>query len=125
MYFATFAFYNEDNANKRKEDNPNCVICLLSKDTATNKIEKLTDFVHIVLSCPCNPPIHFQCVNQWMNISSTCPICRKPMYSKWYLFWNKLLSICSLVHFVQLVFYYTYIIYGYHSHHQYMDEISF
>ena len=125
MYFATFAFYNEDKNTNNNTQN-NCIICLLPNDTPTDKIKKMTDFVHISITCPCNPPIHFQCINQWIYTSSTCPICRKPIYSKWHIFWNNLIPKCTyVVHLVQLVFYYIYIVYGFDDCNQYIDEISF
>jgi|LakMenE18May11ns_1017448.scaffolds.fasta_scaffold9953726_7 hypothetical protein len=66
------------NMNIIKEENTDkvCVICWMPSEQH-NHIKQMKEFAHIYFYCNCNVLIHYNCLNNWINNSPTCPICRK------------------------------------------------
>ena len=61
--------------NNINDDNDICLICLLPiNETLTSK---LIINKNKLLNCKCKPKIHYICMNEWINKTNTCPICRK------------------------------------------------
>ena len=80
MYFSVFSsseYYSEhDISNDISIDEDDvCLICWLPEEEQ-NEIKLLSDFSHIKLNCKCKPKLHSTCINDWINKSTTCPICR-------------------------------------------------
>ncbi len=73
MYFSAFSSSKYSNKNIDI-----CLICWLPEDKH-NKIYQITDFSHITTKCKCKPKIHRLCIDEWLNKSPTCPICRTNM----------------------------------------------
>ena len=79
MYFPSYISYDytkDDIKNIQEDDNKICVICWLPSEE-NNHIKQLKEFSYIYFFCNCNVIIHTNCLNDWSNISSSCPICRK------------------------------------------------
>jgi hypothetical protein len=61
---------DEDITNKQ------CLICwVYSIDN--NPIQTMQSISNIVTICKCNPLFHYKCIKDWVNRTSSCPICRK------------------------------------------------
>lgn len=61
---------DEDITNKQ------CLICwVYSIDN--NPILKMQSISGIITICKCNPLFHYNCIKDWVNRTSSCPICRK------------------------------------------------
>lgn len=52
-----------------------CLICWLPEEE-NNQINKLSEYTYIIKICKCDPKIHVECINKWVNLCQTCPICR-------------------------------------------------
>ena len=57
-------------ANTRDE----CIVCF-SKHTDKNPLLNFTSINSIITQCNCNYKCHFECLNIWLNQSSTCLMC--------------------------------------------------
>ena len=55
-----------------------CLICL-EIDQETNKLFKMKDIAFLNSECKCNSNLHVNCLVNWLNVSKTCPICRKEL----------------------------------------------
>ena len=61
---------DEDITNKQ------CLICwVYSIDN--NPIINMQSISGIITICKCNPLFHYNCIIDWVNRTSSCPICRK------------------------------------------------
>lgn len=83
MYFTVFSssqYYSDDDIDDKLiiDETDMCVICWMPS-TKYNKINILSDFSHITTKCNCKPKIHYLCLNNWINRTSSCPICRTPI----------------------------------------------
>jgi hypothetical protein len=73
MYYSLTKSF--DNISDEEINNRNiCIICL--ENVYIKKQTKNVDKQYIFL-CKCKPKIHEICLQNWMKISKTCPICRK------------------------------------------------
>jgi hypothetical protein len=61
---------DEDKTNKL------CLICWVHS-IDNNPIQKMQSLSGIVTVCKCNPLFHYNCIEDWVNRTSSCPICRK------------------------------------------------
>jgi hypothetical protein len=52
-----------------------CFICFMPYEQ-NNPIKMLSDFSHIIQKCKCNAKIHLTCLNNWIQKTQSCPICR-------------------------------------------------
>lgn len=81
MYFPVFSsseYYSNKDINNNKfidENNAICLICWLPQEKH-NEIKLLSEFLHIKINCNCKPKLHYNCINEWIKQSQTCPICR-------------------------------------------------
>lgn len=66
---------DEDITNKQ------CLICWVHS-IDNNPIQKMQSISGIVTICKCNPLFHFNCIEDWVNRTSSCPICRKKITFK-------------------------------------------
>ena len=62
--------FNDEQTNKL------CLICWLPSNK-NETIQNMKTISHIVVICDCNPIFHKNCLNIWINKTSSCPICRK------------------------------------------------
>ena len=82
MYFSTFSSYNSLSDEDTIENYINidetdvCIICWLPSHKK-NTIVRFNDCCTMITTCKCNPRIHPLCFNDWIQRSSSCPICRK------------------------------------------------
>jgi len=56
------------------EDN-SCIICWTKNEN--HNLYYLKDYKGYTVSCDCNILIHFNCLDQWIQQTKSCPICRK------------------------------------------------
>ena len=80
MYFTIFNHYDE--LNEFDEiTNELCLICWESSTTNNNLIKMNPMISHLLFSkyCSCNGIFHYKCLLKWINITNSCPICRKPI----------------------------------------------
>jgi len=65
------------NIKKVNHDNYeiDCFICFMPYEQ-NNPIKMLSDFSHIIQKCKCNAKIHLLCLNNWIQKTQSCPICR-------------------------------------------------
>jgi hypothetical protein len=76
LYTSSEYYENEQNYNIiEDETNKQCLICWLPSNE-NNVIKKIKDFSDICSACNCNPPFHYNCLEDWINRTSSCPICR-------------------------------------------------
>lgn len=68
---------DKNNANIYKEDN----VCFICYEENVPSI-KFKNIICYEKDCDCNVYIHKNCLDEWYNIHSTCPICIKFMYKK-------------------------------------------
>ena len=64
---------NNDNNDNIKE----CIICFEKPKSIFNKLIKLKDQSIYKTNCICNPYLHNECLQKWININNKCPICRE------------------------------------------------
>lgn len=62
--------FNDEQTNKL------CLICWLPSNK-NETIQNMKTISHIVVICDCNPIFHKNCLDIWINKTSSCPICRK------------------------------------------------
>lgn len=79
MYFTTFNHYDEPNQVFDEIKNELCLICWESSTTNNHLIKMKPLISHLLFSkdCFCNGIFHYNCLLKWINITSSCPICRK------------------------------------------------
>lgn len=53
-----------------------CIICWLPSQE-NSIILKMKDYHNINTICDCNPTFHYSCLKEWIDKTSSCPICRK------------------------------------------------
>lgn len=61
----------------------NCLLCLDSKELDNKLPEKMKiifENTKYLIMCKCNLYIHNKCLNEWINMKWSCPICRKPIF---------------------------------------------
>jgi len=118
MYFSVFPsseynFNEEINIDNKltNEEDDICLICWLPSEEK-NDIKYLSDFSHIKPKCNCKPKLHLICINDWLQNSQSCPICRKKMNiiilttnNKNFLSNCYIICISFTVHFFRLMFY--------------------
>jgi hypothetical protein len=92
MYFSTFNHYDEQYEHYKDEDEPEqekqeeiinelCLICL-DTSTTNNKLVKMKTVINYLLFskyCSCNGIFHYNCLLKWIDTTTSCPICRKPI----------------------------------------------
>ena len=66
-----------------------CLICLISSNIK-NPVKNMKNLISNKTNCDCNAYFHNDCLNMWLNKSSNCPICLKPIYKE---YTNKIVSI--------------------------------
>ena len=66
---------NEKLINEEHLNIQSCLICL-TPPNKDNPIQKIKELPYIVSICKCNPELHFSCLNEWINQTESCPICR-------------------------------------------------
>ena len=96
MYFPLFEPYlNENSIIENFESNSNrntiinnvqddvCIICLEKKDSIKMKeycsdisFEMRNSVKNYNIKCDCNYSIHPSCLNEWIKIKNSCPICK-------------------------------------------------
>ena len=62
--------FNDEQTNKL------CLICWLPSNK-NETIQNMKTISHIVVICDCKPIFHKNCLDIWINKTSSCPICRK------------------------------------------------
>lgn len=77
MFFSTTEHYN-DNFVIDPNENDTCFICLENENNYCNLIMLNRQQVYTCY-CQCNGWIHHTCLNQWLDIKQTCPLCRRRM----------------------------------------------
>jgi 23S rRNA A1618 N6-methylase RlmF len=77
LYTSSEYYEKEQHYNVIEEDETNkqCLICWLPSNE-NDVIKKIKDFSDIYSVCNCNPPFHYKCLEDWINRTSSCPICR-------------------------------------------------
>jgi hypothetical protein len=76
MFFSTTEHYKDDFVVPNKNDI--CFICLENENNYCNLIMLNHQQVYTCY-CHCNGWIHHTCLNQWLNVNQTCPLCRRRM----------------------------------------------
>ena len=107
-----------------------CLICL-TPPNKDNPIQKIKDLTYIVSICKCNPELHISCLTEWINQTSSCPICRtkiiiqqeqqpnkyKKVFAVFLIFFNfatsifRVTTLISTINLFFLCFYNFYFIY--------------
>ena len=72
-----YLYYNLINKNNIQENL--CIICW-SKNEINDKLYFIKDFNKYIVSCNCNVLMHSNCLNEWIEKTNSCPICRKNIY---------------------------------------------
>jgi hypothetical protein len=84
MYYSLYTSYEYyennyiiENRDKIIYENINimCLICL-DYSNWNNSVKNMKEFEDINSSCNCNPYFHKTCLMKWINITSSCPICK-------------------------------------------------
>ena len=95
------------NIKKVNHDNYeiDCFICFMPYEQ-NNPIKMLSDFSHIIQKCKCNAKIHLLCLNNWIQKTQSCPICRTTCISLQEINLRKsyLTSIINIYVFIILIF---------------------
>ena len=85
MYFSIFSsseYYSDEdtdcNTDLFIDKDDICLICWLPGNTQ-NPVNILTNFSNIKPKCKCKPKLHTLCIDEWIQNSPTCPICRTKM----------------------------------------------
>jgi len=75
MFFSTTEHYNDNFVVHPNKDDI-CFICLENENNYCHLI-MLNHQQLYVCYCQCNGWIHHSCLNQWLDIKQTCPLCRR------------------------------------------------
>ncbi|KAL4129722.1 hypothetical protein PRIC2_005729 [Phytophthora ramorum] len=59
-----------------------CCICLNDYDSDEEGPEVVDEFKDRMVKLPCSHQFHEDCVIDWFNTSTTCPLCRKPAFTE-------------------------------------------
>ena len=63
--------------------NCDCFICLQERSMETNLPPfRLKNQNYYIKSCNCDGWIHYACLEDWMHVNNSCPICRMVMCVK-------------------------------------------
>jgi len=76
MYYTLYTSSEYEPYCNNIETDKQCLICLLPSKK-NDVIKKMKDFSNLYIICDCNPTFHYTCLEYWINIHSSCPICRK------------------------------------------------
>ena len=121
---------NEELINEEHLNIQSCLICL-TPPNKDNPIQKIKDLTYIVSICKCNPELHISCLTEWINQTSSCPICRtkiiiqqeqqpnkyKKVFAVFLIFFNfatsifRVTTLISTINLFFLCFYNFYFIY--------------
>ena len=82
MFFPTTEHYN-DTCVIAPNKNDTCFICFENENNYCNLIMLNRQQMYICY-CQCNGWIHHTCLNQWLDIKQTCPLCRRRMIKNAY-----------------------------------------
>jgi hypothetical protein len=89
MYFTTFNHSDEidefnENENENKNKNDLCLICWDPSITNNNLIKMKSTLSYLLFykDCSCNGIFHYNCLLKWINVTKSCPICRKPIVNE-------------------------------------------
>lgn len=131
MYFSTFSsseYYSDEDidSNLLAKEDEICLICWLPEEDK-NQIKILSDFKHIKLTCKCKPKLHTRCINEWIQKTTSCPICRTKIniivfsandnnilhncYSTCIVYFFRIIYYISFIHFLFMFYYNIYYIY--------------
>ena len=65
---------------------PNPDDCIICYDNTINKygdqLKTLYDKNNLLCECSCNVFIHESCLKDWLNVSQSCPVCRRDIKVK-------------------------------------------
>ena len=75
MYYTIYTSTDYDDCIEFEENNQ-CLICLLPSNKK-DVIKKMNEFLNINIKCNCNPNLHYNCLEKWIDKTHSCPICRK------------------------------------------------
>ncbi|ETI32795.1 hypothetical protein F441_20321 [Phytophthora nicotianae CJ01A1] len=75
---AVLALEDVENATSDCKDRT-CCICLNDYDSDVEEEEIIED---TMVKLPCSHQFHEDCVIDWFNTSTTCPLCRKPAFTE-------------------------------------------
>jgi len=78
---------NDNNDNNDNNMNNNCLICLEGTIIEIKDNNKLINENTIMVNsvpfltktCICDYPVHYKCIEKWIESNSVCPICRNPI----------------------------------------------
>ena len=110
MFFSTTEHY-QDNFVIIPNEIDCCFICLENENNYCNLIMLSHQQIYFCY-CRCNGWIHHTCLQQWLNMNQTCPICRrhviKNTHSLVTCFAKKMIncSLTCLSYFLILMYYY-------------------
>jgi hypothetical protein len=87
-----------------------CFICFMPYEQ-NNPIKMLTEFSHITLKCKCNANIHLLCLNNWIQKTRSCPICRTKCIrlQETYKYYMICVIIINIYVFIIIAYLYIYI----------------
>ena len=77
MFFSTTEHYNDNFVVHPNKDDI-CFICLENENNYCDLIMLNRQQLYVCY-CQCNGWIHHTCLNQWLDIKQTCPLCRRRM----------------------------------------------
>jgi hypothetical protein len=69
---------------KEKNKDELCIICWL-KNEPIDDLFYIKEFNEYIVSCQCNILMHFNCLEQWIQKTHSCPICRKNIVGNYLL----------------------------------------
>ena len=81
MIFRVYEHYDiNDQNNKYNNDKTECFICFESESTDNHEIINLKEQTICIKNCLCNGTIHVECLKRWIDINSSCPLCRNKVF---------------------------------------------
>jgi len=115
MLFRTFDPYYDDTIKKVLPDltsgQEECFICLETTLDNETKLIKLNGKNDYLKKCECDGTIHEKCLDKWVNIHNSCPICRSIIMKENFTNFNNTnktilgcVFMCLFWHFFMLLF---------------------
>ena len=81
MIFRVCEHYDIIDQNKEyNNDKTECFICFEGETTSNDKIINLKEQTICIKNCLCNGTIHAECLKRWLDIHSSCPLCRNKVF---------------------------------------------
>lgn len=86
-------YYNGKRINA--EEPIKCFICFFTQNECIFQIHQMRWFYKYYKNCQCDALVHTTCLDEWIKLTHSCPICRKPVLLKYDYHYRALTNVAQ------------------------------